>query len=71
MRLQMARRQIDDQPADLSLEHCRQFRGDDLEMPAEQKRCLRVQLGKCPARKAREIAPQQIVIARPGHRLVH
>jgi hypothetical protein len=57
--------------ADPTLEQCGQFRGDDLEMPAEQKRCLRVQLGKFAACKAREIAPQQIVIARPGHRLVH
>jgi hypothetical protein len=42
----MARRQIDDQPADPTFEQCGQLRGDDLEMPAEQKPSLRVELDK-------------------------
>jgi len=67
----MAWRQVDDQPADLAFERCGQFRGDDLEMPAEQKPSLRVELGKRAPCEAREIAPQQIVITSPGHRLVH
>ena len=71
VRLQMARRQVDDQPADLTFKQCGQFRGDNLKMPAEQKPSLRVELDKSAAGEAREIAPQQIVITTPGHRLVH
>src|SRR5208283_1882337 len=65
VRLQMARRQVDDQPADPAFED-RQFRGDDLEMPAERTPNLRVQLAKSTPRKAREIKPQRRTLFFPG-----
>jgi len=61
----MARRQVDDQPADPAFED-RQFRGDDLEMPAERTPNLRVQLAKSTPRKAREIKPQRRTLFFPG-----
>ena len=71
MRLQVARRHVDDQPADPAVEHRGQFRRDDLDMPAKRECSPRVELGKCALREAREIALQQPAIAGPGHQLVH
>jgi len=71
MRLQVARRHVDDQPADPAVEHRGQFRRDDLDMPAKRECSPRVELGKRALREAHEIALQQPVIAGPGHQLVH
>ena len=59
-RLLMARRQADDQPPDPALPGCRQFRGDDLDMPAHRERGPRVELGETAQREAREVAPRAV-----------
>src|SRR5262249_39130089 len=67
MRLQMARRQADDQPADTALTHRRQFCCDELEMPVRRKRRARVELAERACGKARKIVPQQGgALAPPG-----
>src|SRR5262249_44680483 len=45
-RFQMARRQVDDQAADLALAHRSKLGGDHLKVPVWQKRRLRVELIK-------------------------
>jgi hypothetical protein len=70
-RLQMAGRQVDDQPPARAVEHRRQLRGDDLDMRAERERGPRVEFAKTEPRKARKVALQQPVIPVRGHRLVH
>src|SRR5262245_27255435 len=67
----MARRQVDDQAADLAVKNRGQFRGDDLDMPAEKERGLRIELTKGAARKARKIALQQAAVPHFGYRRVH
>jgi hypothetical protein len=57
-RLQMARRQVDDQPRRLAIKHRCQLRRDDLDMRAERERGPRVELAKTPPHKVREVAPQ-------------
>src|SRR5215467_13044551 len=59
MRLQMARRQTDDQPAEAPCAHRGQFRGDELEMPVRRKRSARVQLAESACGKTRKVVPQQ------------
>ena len=54
VRLQVARRHIDDQPPDTAVAHCRQFRGNELVMPVRRKWGARVELAEtvlCEARK--------------------
>ena len=46
VRLQVARRQVDDQPPDLALVHRRQLGGDDPDMPACRDRVRGVNLRK-------------------------
>jgi hypothetical protein len=46
MRLQVARRQADDQPADMPGAHRRQFCRDEVEMPVRRKRSARVELAE-------------------------
>jgi hypothetical protein len=58
-RLQVARRQVDDQPPDLAATQCCQLRGDDFDMPAHREAGSRVQLAEAALREADEIAPQQ------------
>jgi len=55
VRLQVARRQADDQPADMAGMHRREFRGDQLDMPVHRERGARVELAERTMRKAREI----------------
>ncbi len=45
-RLQMPRRQVDDQPADPAVAHRRELRCDQLDMPAECQFGLRIELAK-------------------------
>ena len=62
VRLQVARRQVDDQPPDLALVHRRQLCGDDPDMPARREIGARVELVKAKLGKAGEIVPQQHLV---------
>jgi hypothetical protein len=55
----MARRQVDDQAADLALAHRGELGGDDFDVPVGQERRLRVQIVKAASGKGGEILPQQ------------
>jgi hypothetical protein len=57
VRLQMARRQADDQPPDMAGTHRRQLRGDQLDMPVHQEWGARVELAERACRKARKVIP--------------
>jgi hypothetical protein len=46
VRLQVARRHVDDQPPDTAVAHRRQFRGDELVMPARREEGARVELAE-------------------------
>ena len=74
-RLQMARRQVDDEPPDFARAHCRELRGDHLDVPAHRKARPRVELAETALRNADEIAAQQrAVLAEAqclGRRLYH
>src|SRR5262249_14889338 len=58
MRLQVARRQTDDQPAEMALAHRRQFCGDQLDVPVAGKGRARVELRKTAHGKAHKIVAQ-------------
>ena len=58
VRLQVARRYVDDQPPDLSFAYRGELRGDDPEMPVRGEIGLRVELDKSALGKAGEIGPQ-------------
>ena len=66
VRLQMARRQADDQPPDPAGMHRRQFRGDQLDMPIHQKLGARVELAERARGKARKVMIQQGGAIAPG-----
>jgi hypothetical protein len=51
----MARRHVDDQPPDTAVTHCRQFRGNELVMPARREEGARVELAETVRCKARKI----------------
>jgi hypothetical protein len=55
VRLQVARRHVDDQPADTAVAHCRQFRGNEFVMPARRKWGARVELAETVRCKAGKI----------------
>jgi hypothetical protein len=55
VRLEVARRHADDQPADPARAHRRQFRGDQLVMPARREWGARVELAGTARCKAREV----------------
>src|SRR6266446_1275553 len=55
VRLQMARRQADDQPADPAGMHRRELRRDQLDMPVHQEWGARVELTERARRKARKV----------------
>jgi hypothetical protein len=55
----MARRQADDQPADLARPHRREFRGDQFDMPVHQGPGARVELAERARGKARKVMVQQ------------
>ena len=59
VRLQMARRHADDQPADPAFAHRRELRRDQLDMPVHRERGARVELAERARREAREVVPQQ------------
>ena len=65
-RLQITRRQVDDQPPDLAGAHRHQFRGDDLDMPVHHELGPRAQLAEATLREADKIVPQQCVVGAPG-----
>ena len=56
-RFQVARRQVDDEAPDLAAAQCRQFRGDDFDMPAHREAGARVELAETELCEADEIAP--------------
>jgi len=58
VRLQMARRQVDDQPPDAARAHRRQFRRDELDVPVHRERGARVELAERARREARKVVPQ-------------
>ena len=59
VRLQMARRQADDQPPDAAGAHRREFRGDEVDMPVHRERGARVELAERACGEARKVvAPQ-------------
>src|SRR5436190_6528689 len=60
----MARRQVDDQPPDLTPAHCGELGGDDFDVPARQERRLRVELGETALGEITEIQAQQELLSR-------
>jgi hypothetical protein len=58
VRLQVARRYVDDEAPDLALTYRCELRGDDPEMPVRREIALRVELDKSALGKAGEIGPQ-------------
>src|SRR5260370_22235793 len=72
-RLQVARRQVDDEAADLAVAQRGQFRGDDFDVPPHRKPRPGAQLAETALRKADQIAPQQRLVLvwgeRPGWKL--
>src|SRR4051794_25062577 len=70
-RFEMARRQVDDQSPDRALPHRRQFRGDDVEVPAPRKLGLRVEIVEAARGEGAEVLPQNSVILGPGQVLDH
>src|SRR5436190_11076391 len=70
-RFEMAGRQVDDQPPDRALPHRRQFRGDDLEVPAPRQLGLRVEIVEAARGEGAEVLPQDGVVLGPGKALDH
>jgi hypothetical protein len=68
-RLQVTRRQVDDQAPNLAAAQCRQFGGDDFDMPAHREAGARVELAETELREADEIAPQQRAVLVRGRQL--
>jgi hypothetical protein len=62
VRLQVTRRQVDDQPADLALVHCCQLCGDDPDMPVCREIAARVEFVEAPLGKPGEIGLQQRLV---------
>ena len=58
----MARRQVNDQPPDLTFAHGHKLGGDDLDVPVWQERRLRVQLRETALGEITEIRAQDCVI---------
>jgi hypothetical protein len=58
VRLQVARRYVDDEAPDLAFAYRRELRGDDPEMPVRREIGLRVELDKSALGKPGEIGPQ-------------
>jgi hypothetical protein len=69
----MARRQVDDQQADLALPHRGEFGGDDLDVPVHRQVGLRVEVAKAALGEGGKIlAERYVVLGRgqiPQHRL--
>ena len=70
-RFEVAWRQVDDQSPDLSFAHRGQFRSDDLEVPAQRKLGLRIEVVEAAQGEVEEILPQQRVVLGPGQLLDH
>ena len=59
MRLQMARRQVDEEPADAASAYRGKLSGDQLDMPVHREEGARIELAKGAQRKARQVVPEQ------------
>ena len=68
-RFQIARRHIDNQPADFARTHCGQLCRDDLDVPVHRERHERVERAKTALREGSEIQPQLGLLLAPGERL--
>jgi len=58
----VARRQVDDQPADPARTHRGELGGDDFDVPVRQERCLWVQLAETVLREITEIQAQDLLV---------
>ena len=67
----MARRQIDDQPPDLSFPHRRQLGGNDSEMPVHRQTGLRIEVVEAAHRESREVMAKQDLVLGWGQVFEH